>query len=105
MDMTDNFLDQLAVRIRAAVPPRSIPNDDVRALFRMYAVLLLAKGESVSAADVHNAWVAWMLDVDPSHESLIEFQNLSPDVAREDEAYVQAIQGVARELRSTGSHS
>jgi len=91
-----NYLDDLADKIRAAVPRSHLPDDDTQDLFRMYALLLLAKGEDVDAADVHNAWVAWMASREPEHESLLPFEALSDDVASEDRPYVKAILLVAR---------
>jgi hypothetical protein len=91
-----NYLDDLAARIRAAVPPGDLPHDDTRDLFRMYALLLLAKGEGVDAADVHNAWVAWMAGRDASHDALLPFKALTEEVAAQDAPYVDAIRLVAR---------
>ena len=95
-----NYLDNLAARIRAAVPADKLPDDDTRALFRTYAVLLLAKGDAVDASDVHNAWSAWMLDRDPTHESLVPFDELPADASRQDEPYLAAIRHAARELEA-----
>jgi hypothetical protein len=92
-----NYLDVIAHEIRAAVPPASLPDDDTRGLFRLYALLLLGKGESVSAADVHDAWAVWMCGRDPSHESLRPFEELGDDVAKQDAPYVEAIKKVARQ--------
>lgn len=90
-----NYIDELADRIRFEVPPAELPHDDTKALFRIYAVLLLAKGTLVSSADVHNAWVAWMCTRDDAHEALVPFEDLSVDVARQDQPYVDAILRVA----------
>lgn len=90
-----NYLDDIANKIRAAVPPSHLPHDDTHDLFRMYALLLLAKGTSVNAVDVHNAWVAWMAGREPQHESLMPFRDLPSDVAVQDAPYVEAIRAVA----------
>ncbi|MHB8188563.1 MAG: DUF7701 domain-containing protein [Dermatophilaceae bacterium] len=90
------YLDDLAQAIRDQVPNSKLPHEDTRGLFRLYAVLLLGLGTHVTAADVHNAWVAWMCDRDASHESLVAYEALPADVAREDEPYVEAIRRVAR---------
>jgi hypothetical protein len=66
-------------------------------------VLLLAKGEHVEPADVHNAWVAWMVEHDANHESLVPFSKLDPSVQAEDSPYVLAIRAVARSRGSTRS--
>lgn len=91
-----NYLDRLAGAIRAEVPASRLPSDDTRALFRMYALLLLALGEDVTTRDVHNAWVAWMAERDDDHPSLVPYEQLASDVASEDGPYVEAIRRVAR---------
>lgn len=91
-----NYLDDLADKIRAAVEPRDLPHDDTRDLFRMYALLLLAKGAAVDEADVHNAWVAWMASRDSSHEALLPYDELADVVAGQDRPYVEAIRLVAK---------
>lgn len=96
------YLDELAEAIRRAVPSEALPSGDTFPLFRTYAVLLLAKGEEISRADVHNAWVAWMAGQDGDHESLIPFSDLDPETQAEDSVYVLAIRTVARSLASEG---
>lgn len=90
------YLDDLATSIHAEVPSAMLPPEDTRGLFRLYAVLLLALGESVTPTDVHNAWVAWMVERDPQHQSLVPFDQLPPETASEDGPYVEAIRRVAR---------
>lgn len=90
-----NYLDQLALKIRAEVPKADLPDEDTQSLFRTYAVLLLAKGVAVTPADVHNAWVAWMVAQEPDHESIVPFEELSASVVQQDQPYVEAIVRVA----------
>lgn len=92
------YLDELAESIRRAVPPEALPGGDTAALFRVYAVLVLAKGEEVTRADVHNAWVAWMAGQDGNHESLVPFSDLDAETQVEDSPYVVAIRTVAHGL-------
>jgi hypothetical protein len=92
------YLDEVAEAIRQVVPQETLPRGDTSALFRGYAVLLLAKGEHVTAADVHNAWVAWMAQQDGDHESLVPFCDLDPGTQAEDSPYVVAIRTIARSL-------
>jgi hypothetical protein len=94
-----NYLDELGSRIRSQVPPRDLPNEDTESLFRLYAVLLLAKGDAVTSADVHNAWSAWMSDREGGHEALVPYDDLSPVTTAEDEPFVAAIRAVARRIR------
>jgi hypothetical protein len=90
------YLDALADEIRRAVVPDALPDEDTSSLFRIYAVLLLAKGQEVTRRDVHNAWVAWMLGKGQSHESMIPFATLPAETKDEDSPFVLAIRTVAR---------
>jgi hypothetical protein len=89
------YLDEVARAIREAVPPDLMPDGDTAPLFRIYAVLALARGAEVTTEDVHDAWVAWMLERDPGHPSLRPFDELDEDVRRMDEPFAQAIRAVA----------
>lgn len=101
--MSDTYLDALAHMIRAEVPSRALPHDVATLpLFRVYAVLLEAVGVSVTARDVHNAWVAWMLDHNEYHDALVPFDELPAEVAEQDEPYVVAIRRVAARLAENG---
>jgi hypothetical protein len=95
MDM--NYIDRIASEIRVQVPAHELPDADTDSLFRIYAVLLLAKWEEVSSEDVHNAWVAWMSGKNSAHESLRPFEELSESVAADDGPFVDAIRFVAEE--------
>ncbi|MGI8414121.1 MAG: DUF7701 domain-containing protein [Solirubrobacteraceae bacterium] len=89
-----SYLDELAVRIRDEVP-ESHRGETSLALFRLYAVLALAKGEAVEASDVHNAWAAWMQDREPNHEALRPFDELDRETREADSPFVVAIRAVA----------
>ncbi|MEU6867519.1 hypothetical protein ABZ924_30495 [Streptomyces sp. NPDC046876] len=92
------YLDPLADLIRTCLPPDAEPPDDSAALFRMYAVLLRAKGEEVTDEDVHDAWAAWMQTVNSAHEALIPFDDLDPETRAFDAPYAEAIRAAARQL-------
>jgi hypothetical protein len=98
MDVTRNYIDVIADKIRSCVAREDLPDEDTVGLFRSYAVLLLAKGSSVTVGDVHNAWAAWMVERDPAHPSLVPFSELSGDVAAADEPFVAAIHEAARHV-------
>lgn len=93
------YLDTLAHEIREATAPDALPDEDTSSLFRTYAVLLLAKGDEVTREDVHNAWVAWMLDKGERHESLVPFADLSAETQAEDSPFMVAVRTVARQQR------
>jgi hypothetical protein len=89
-----SYLDELAVRIRDEVPESHRGETDL-GLFRLYAVLALAKGEAVQPGDVHNAWVAWMQEREPDHKALRPFDELDKETREADAPFVRAIRAVA----------
>ncbi len=93
-----SYLDKLANEIERQVPDRLLPDEDMASLFRLYALLALAKGRAVNAIDVHNAWVAWMQERDPGHRSIKPFAQLDAATQAADEPFVQAIRTVAERL-------
>ena len=95
------YLDDIASAIKAQIPESALPDEDTSDLFRLYAVLLKAKGTSVSQSDVHDAWSAWMYEKDPDHKSLVPYDELSDEVKQEDLAFTQAICRAAGLLGNT----
>jgi len=89
-----NYLDALAASIRREVPSDSLPDGDTADLFRFYAVLALVRGTAVTREDVHNAWAAWMSASEPTHEAIKPYDELTRDVQREDQVFVDAIRKV-----------
>lgn len=90
-----SYLDEIASAVRAALPADVEVPDDTQELFVLYAVLVRTCGERTTARDVHDAWSAWMGAKDPSHTSLVPFEELAPEVQSEDTPFVQAIREVA----------
>lgn len=88
-----NYIDALADTIRENTPVDLLPDDadDLQQLFRLYALLGLSKGEAVTTRDVHDAWAIWMLERGEVHESLVPFDQLSPEIQGEDQPFVDAI--------------
>jgi hypothetical protein len=97
--LVTDYVSALAAAIRDEVPVGARPHhsDEFR-LFRIYAVLALSKGEGTSAEDVHNAWCAWMGDIDPGHPALRPYAELSSDERKQDEPFTRAIQSLASRL-------
>jgi hypothetical protein len=89
------YLDDLADQIRQRVAAAALPDANTDSLFRLYAVLALAKGDAVTPADVHNAWAAWMQELDPRHGALVPFSALDAKTQQADEPFVQAIRAAA----------
>lgn len=93
-----NYLDKIAAEIQRTADPHAMPPDEDLPLYRLYAVLLLAKGSAVTLEDVHNAWVAWASDHDPENRRILPFKELSLSVQHKDQAYVDAIHVVTAQL-------
>lgn len=93
--MTNSYLDRIAAEIRRTADPEAARTDEDLSLYRLYAILLLAKGQKVSAEDVHNAWAAWASEHEPAHRNLLPFGELSLRTQRKDLVYVNAIHDVA----------
>jgi hypothetical protein len=92
------YIDQLAAAICAETPPDRLPKDQdgIDGLFRLYALLALVKGESVTTRDVHDAWAVWMVSRgEGDHESIVPFDRLAPEVQAEDEPFAAAIRRAA----------
>ncbi|WP_042416589.1 DUF7701 domain-containing protein [Streptacidiphilus anmyonensis] len=92
------YLSDDAALIRGNLPASAQPPSDADALFLLYAVLMRAKGEQVTASDVHDAWAAWQQSLNPEHPALVPFRELAPAVQDEDEPYVAAIHAATRIL-------
>lgn len=91
-----SYLNELAEAVRAEVPLDLLPEeDDLDQLFLLYALLARAKGRETTAADVHDAWAAWMLGRGEDHESIKPYEQLDGETKREDEPFVRAIQRAA----------
>jgi hypothetical protein len=95
-----SYIDDIAREIASEIDPDLLPEGDIHKLMRLYALLALVAGERVTRRDVHNAWAVWMSETQPDHESLEEFEDLTPDVRDEDEPFVKAVRTVASRRRS-----
>jgi hypothetical protein len=91
------YVDELAQAIRRVISPLLLPDGDTTMLFRIYAVLAMAKGDRVVLEDVHDAWSAWMSEQDPEHQSLRPLRELPAETQRADQPYLDAIRAVARD--------
>jgi len=92
------YLDDIAQQIRKALPREIDVPKDADHLFVLYAILVRVRGMATTGRDVHDAWSAWMGMREPSHESLVPFEELAPDVQQEDAPFVDAIRAVASRL-------
>ena len=72
--------------------------EDAPALFDLYVLLVLTRGESTSLEDVHDAWAVWRNLSNPVHKSLIPFDQLTGEVQELDRKYMDGIHAAARKL-------
>jgi hypothetical protein len=93
------YLDAIAEKIREQVPREDMPSGDTEELFRLYALLLCAKGVETTPEDVHNAWAIWMARRYESHEALRPFVDLDETTKRADLPFVEAIRRTAGDER------
>jgi hypothetical protein len=94
-----SYLDELAAQIEREVPSEMLPRRDTALLFRLYALLLLAKGTAVTARDVHDAWAIWMQEADPGHHAIRPYEELDPTAQASDEPFVAAIRSIADRVK------
>lgn len=74
-----------------------LPGED-DALFDLYALLVLVKGEEVTLEDVHDAWAVWRSRTAPDHQSIVPFDQLTLSVQKLDQAYADAIAATRADL-------
>ena len=76
-------------------------------LVRLYALLVLIKGEDVTLSDIHDAWAVNMnyKEANPpycyghDHLSIVPFEQLSKETQDRDIPYLEALKEVAMELK------
>lgn len=74
-------------------------------LSRLYALLVLTKGERITLKDVHDAW-AMSMNFRPTteycyghnHKSIVPFDELAQDVQNKDKNYVRKLIEIAKEI-------
>ena len=89
------YLDELAAQIEREISAEMLPLGNIGLLFRIYALLALAKGTAVTSCDVHNAWAVWMQETDPYHRAIRPYDELGGATQAADEPFVAAIRAVA----------
>ncbi|MBR0542468.1 MAG: hypothetical protein IJK26_09765 [Clostridia bacterium] len=75
-------------------------------LVRVYALLVLVKGEDITLKDVHDAWAMDMnfkpqTDYCYGHEhlSIVPFDELSVETQNKDKKYVDILRSIAKEFK------
>ena len=96
-----NYIDMIARMVyQLSSSPDSIMEQHEWPLYRIYAVLALAKGEETTAVDVHNAWAAWATEHRAFSKNIIPFHDLHPEIRAMDDEYVEAIHAISRLILS-----
>lgn len=98
MNKEENYIEDVSAQIRAKIDPLKLPKDGLDELFASYALLALSKGSRVTNEDVHDAWSTWATQFDPGNDSLVPFDELSPDIQSQDTIFRDAIRQVADSL-------
>lgn len=90
------YVQQARAALRRAYPTAA--QDQVKE--SLYLLLVLVKGQDVTAEDVHNAWAVWRSLADPTHQHLVPFDQLSAEVRELDLVYTQRVAAAAKELEA-----
>ena len=98
--MNDLYIDTIARRIESELESVDTPHTEELVLYRLYALLVLIKGEDVSLENVHDAWSVWMASVNPHNSDIVPFSSLDAATRLKDMPYMRVIATVAREIRS-----
>lgn len=93
--MSNSYVDDIARRIRKVSSPEAAKANEDMPLYRIYAVLLLVKGENVTAKDVHDAWSSWASEYQPDNQNIVPFEELSTSTQYKDEPYARVIRSIA----------
>lgn len=94
----ENYITEIASRIRAEIDPDKLPDRGLDQLFASYALLALSRGVEVTNEDVHDAWSAWATEFSPDSDAIVPYDELASDVQAQDTIFRDAIRSVARSL-------
>lgn len=94
------YIDEVVERVSAESGIKS------KLLIRYYALLVLIKGENITASDVHDGWAMNMNFKERTdycyghdHLSLVPFDELSEECQHKDDKFVERLKKIARDLR------
>jgi hypothetical protein len=94
------YLNDIAKVIKSHIPEERMPSENAEELLNLYAVLVRAKGTNVTESDIHDAWSTWIVKQNKEHESLVPYEDLTPDVREQDVAFTDAVRKTAYDLNS-----
>lgn len=90
--MIENYVQ----KVRARIKEKTRIDDD--ALVDLYTLLALTRGHNTMWRDVHDAWSVWKNRTNPTHRSLIPYEQLAREVQELDAKYTTAIHETVNEL-------
>ena len=94
-----SYVSETIEALRAGLGPNDGSDE---ALLRLYALLVHTTGVDTELRHVHDAWALWREQSRPEHPDLVEFAELSPEVADYDRPYMALIRHVAAEREHRG---
>ena len=93
------YIDKVVVKVEKESGIKS------KLLVRYYALLVLVKGEKITASDVHDGWSMNMNFKERNdycyghdHLSLVPFDELSEECQHKDDRFVESLRKIARDL-------
>ena len=89
MENRENYVQAVIRELNALLP--GLENE----LVNLYALLVLTRGAETTLKDVHDAWGVWRNLTNPTHKSLVPFDQLSLEVQELDRKYMEAIHKAA----------
>ncbi len=86
-----NYIENVRNELNFILP--GLPGD----LLDLYTLLVFTRGENCTLEDVHDAWAIWRNNTNPTHKSLIKFDELTTEVQELDREYRDGIRRCAVE--------
>jgi hypothetical protein len=88
-----SYVEQMRDRIVEVLGADEIEGwgENAERLLDLYTLLALTRGADVTPEDAHDVWSVAISRTDPTHRSLIPFDELAPDVQAMDDKYRDAI--------------
>ena len=66
-------------------------NEEYIGLLDVYTLLYFTHGINCRSIHVHDAWSVWQNNIDPTHRSLVPFEDLTREVQELDDQYRDVI--------------
>lgn len=90
-----NYVEKVREQLKKRIEDYPEWGERKEELLDLYALLTITKGRETTMEDIHDAWSLWTNREDPTHQSLVPFIQLAPDIAAYDRPYMEAVHDVA----------